>query len=283
MKSSVNQQKPFEAICRHLHKDEHGIWFADKSEKCFYPEDGEKRLVGIEEDSFWFQHRRNCIIEVVTAYPPDGWIMDIGGGNGFVTLGLTNAGFDAILLEPDRNAVMNAYRRGVTQIVCSTIESAGFESNSIPAVGIFDVLEHIEDDLSLLKKIRKILKTKGKLYITAPAFPFLWSKEDEYGKHFRRYTLHQVEQKLHQSGFQIEYKTYLFFYLPLPLFCVKTIPTKLGLAKVYTHEQTRQEHVIQSGLKKKMLDKLNAWELHRIGLGKRIPLGTSVLVAAYAC
>ena len=269
-------------ICRHLNQNELGIWLATQSEKCFYPEDGEKRFVGIEDDSFWFGHRRNCIIEIVKKYPPDGLIIDVGGGNGFVTLAMKQAGFNAVLLEPNIKAAMNAFRRGITQIICSTLDSAQFDAGSIGALGLFDVIEHIENDMAFLKTIRKLLKTKGKLYLTVPAFPSLWSAEDRYARHFRRYTLRLITKQLRQCGFEIDHATYLFSYLPLPLFLVKTLPTELGWARTYTHEQTRREHVLQPGLKKKVLDGIHTWERHMIKTGKTIPFGTSILVSAYA-
>jgi hypothetical protein len=37
---------------------------------------------------------------VVRQYPPSGPIIDIGGGNGLVSQGLIQSGFDAIVIEP---------------------------------------------------------------------------------------------------------------------------------------------------------------------------------------
>ncbi|MHC4962201.1 MAG: class I SAM-dependent methyltransferase [Planctomycetota bacterium] len=268
-------------ICRHMARDESGIWHSQQSEECHYPEDGAQRLSCLEEDSFWFIHRRNCILGMMKRFPPESLIIDVGGGNGFVTLGLKNAGFSAVLLEPSVTAVMNAYQRGVDQIICSTVDHARFDPHSIPAIGIFDVLEHIEDDRSFIIKLRDILTPGGKLYLTVPAFQCLWSLQDQYAEHFRRYRLNALCSQLDKCGFVVDYATYLFSYLALPLFLVKVIPTKLGLAKICTHEQTRHEHVIQPGLKKKALDAIHAWEQRRIRKGNVIPLGTSVMISAH--
>ena len=218
---------------------------------------------------------------MIQRFPPENMIVDVGGGNGFITLGLNNAGFNAVLLEPSAKAAMNAYQRGVAQIICSTVDQAQFDPHSIPAIGIFDVLEHIEDDYSFIKKLREILTPEGKLYLTVPAFPCLWSLEDQYAEHFRRYQLKPLRAQLDKCGFVVDYATYLFSYLALPLFLVKVVPTRLGLAKIYTHEQTRREHVVQSGFKKKILDRLHAREQKRIRKGYTIRLGTSIMMSAH--
>jgi SAM-dependent methyltransferase len=270
-------------ICRHLIQNELGMWCSEKSERCHYPQDGAKKLVHIEEESFWFVHRRDCVIKMVEKCPPEHFVMDVGGGNGHIAAGLRNAGFNVVLLEPNIKAAIHASGRGITQIICATLGQAQLEPHSIPAIGIFDVLEHIEEDRSFLKQIREILEPQGRLYLTVPAFGFLWSLEDRYAQHFRRYRLGQLRSVLHQCGFAVDYSTYLFSYLLMPLLCAKTIPTKLGLSKISTKEQIRQDHVIGPGLKKSILDKMNAWELRRVMKGKRIPWGTSIMIAAHAC
>jgi SAM-dependent methyltransferase len=270
-------------ICRHLIQNELGMWCSEKSEKCHYPEDGEQRLARIEEKSFWFLHRRDCVIRMIETFPPEHFIMDVGGGNGLIAAGLKDSGFNVVLLEPNINSAIHASQRGIEQIICATTGQAQLESHSIPAVGVFDVLEHIEDDRSFLNQVRDILEPQGKLYLTVPAFGFLWSMEDQYARHFRRYRLGSLGSLLRQCGFAVDYSTYLFSSLLVPLFFIKTIPTKLGLSKIYTHEQTWQEHVIGPGFKKSILDKIHAWELRRIMAGKWIPWGTSVMIAAHAC
>lgn len=279
--TSPHNNFDLDRICRHLDKDRFGIWHSRNSEKCHYPEDGAERLAGIEEESFWFTHRKNCIIELVRRFPPGGFIVDVGGGTGFVTMGLMQAGFDTLLLEPRAGAVMYAHQRGVAHILCATIDQTTFDPHSIPAVGVFDVLEHIKDDAAFLVTLKELLMPTGKLYLTVPAFQCLWSHEDGYAEHFRRYRLGMLCSRLQQCGFEIDYATYFFSYLAIPLFFVKVIPTKLRLAKPYTHEQTRQEHVIQSGWRKRILDQIHAWEQGRIKKGKQIFLGTSILIAAH--
>ncbi|MFC1630589.1 hypothetical protein ACFL2N_01475 [Pseudomonadota bacterium] len=79
-----------------------GIWYSSDNQNISYPSDGNENCFTIEDNSFWFKHRNECIIAIFKSYPPNdnGMIFDIGGGNGFVSLGLTKGGFDVALVEP---------------------------------------------------------------------------------------------------------------------------------------------------------------------------------------
>ena len=67
---------------------------------------------------------------------------------------------------------INAYKRGIKNVLCSTLEDAGFELCSVDSVGLFDVVEHIEDDYLFLKNINKYLKDDGYIYINVIALWF---------------------------------------------------------------------------------------------------------------
>lgn len=50
-----------------------------------------------------------------------------------------------------------------------------------------NVLEHIQDDLSVLKEMTDKLSAKGKIYLYLPAKMLFWSRLDEEIGHYRRY------------------------------------------------------------------------------------------------
>ena len=103
-----------QAISTGLTLSEDGIWYASDTETISYPSDGNEACFSVEENSFWFRHRNNCIVSVVNSYPPanKGTIFDIGGGNGFVSSRLANAGFDVALVEPGPTGAYYAKTRG---------------------------------------------------------------------------------------------------------------------------------------------------------------------------
>jgi SAM-dependent methyltransferase len=169
----------------------------------------------------------------VKTYPPEdnGTIFEIGGGNGIVSLGLVNAGFDVALLEPGNVGAINAKKRGLKNVICATTDTAKLKQYSLPAVGLFDVIEHIEDDFAFLQSIRNLMKKGGRLYATVPSYSLLWSEEDVFAGHFRRYALEDISKVLECAGFQVEFSSYIFRFLPIPIFLFRTLPYKIGLSK----------------------------------------------------
>lgn len=260
-----------------------GIYYADSNEKVNYPDDGNDECFEIEEDSFWFQHRNNCIIEMIKNYPPNhnGLIFDIGGGNGYVAKGIKEAGWDVVLVEPGSSGARNAKKRGIAHVVCASSQSAKFKHGTLPAIGVFDVVEHIENDIEFLNHLWELLIPGGMLYITVPAYQSLWSLEDEDAGHFRRYTLNQLEGKLEQSGFSVKYSTYFFTFLPTIIFLFRTLPYRFNLLKKEkNYTRRKNDHSIRQGLHKLIIKFL--MNLETIFISKRIIIyhGGSCLISA---
>jgi len=261
-----------------LHPD--GIWYARHATPIEYPEEGNAFCYGVEEDSFWFNHRNAFILEALQSYPPGGAFFDVGGGNGYVALAIREAGIETVLVEPGIEGVLNAQRRGLDRLVCATLETAGFRPHSLPAVGMFDVLEHIADDLAFLERIREVLIPKGRLYLTVPAYHFLWSTEDDFAQHFRRYTLPQLNRLLNQAGLSTEYSTYIFATLPAPIFLFRTLPSKLGWRKKGDLNRIEAELKPSSTTANELLDSILRLELRTLKRLKSLPFGGSCLIVA---
>lgn len=260
-----------------LVRGEDGVWRAHGGEAVSYPEEGHKFLAGVEESSFWFAHRNLAIQQLVRRNPPDGPIFDVGGGNGFVSRGLVDAGFDVVLVEPGPDGVANALRRQVPTVVQATAQAAGFRPGSLPAVGMFDVLEHIEDDRGTLRWLTTALRPGGRLYLTVPAFGWLWSGEDVSAGHHRRYSRSSLVARLREAGLQVDQASYLFAPLVPPLFLLRTLPSVLGVRRRPKGLQ-KTEH--SGGGLAGALAPLLSWERGRLARGAPIPWGTSVIAAA---
>lgn len=276
----LNLMNP-EDMADNLLRREDNLWVARTREaRVSYPEAGSAICLSFEEDSYWFRHRNRCIAAVVRRFHRGGTIWDVGGGNGFVSRGLLDAGFDVALLEPSAEGARNALRRGIPQVVCSTLEDARFHPGSLPAVGLFDVLEHVEDDRGFLRLLRGHLAPEGRLFLTVPALPWLWSSNDSASGHFRRYTGASLRRAFAEAGFRVDYLTAFFRPLVLPLFLGRALPSRLGLRRAVRPEVTRREHGAGRGPLQSALAKLLEREERLIGEGRELSLGTSLLAAA---
>jgi SAM-dependent methyltransferase len=266
-----------------LRLTEPGLWTSGAHARVSFPAGGHDECMGVEDSSFWFRHRNACLLEIFRALPPGGTVFEVGGGNGFVAQALTRAGYETVLLEPGPDGARNALARGLETVVCSTFEAAAFRDGSIPAAGMFDVLEHSEDDVAFLGNVHRALAPGGRFYVTVPAYPALWSAEDEHAGHFRRYTAGGLRTRLANTGFGIERITYFFAPLVLPILLLRALPRRLGLASGGAEAidaKARRHHAPGPGPGERALGALLALELAQLRQGARIPIGSSCLAVA---
>jgi SAM-dependent methyltransferase len=69
-------------------------------------------------------------------------------------------------------------------------------------VGAFDVLEHIEEDQTVLDQLFQAVRPGGGLLLTVPQHQSLWSETDVRACHKRRYTREDLVRKVESAGFQ---------------------------------------------------------------------------------
>ena len=199
-----------------------GIWEAPKTDAISYTENGHELIKDCEEGSFWFKHRLDSISYLTKAYNIQ-FLLDVGGGNGLISNHLQNNEIHCALLEPAKEAIINAQNTGLKCLICSSLYEAKFKGDTWESIGIFDVLEHIEDDEIFLQEIHRVLKPNGRLFLSVPAYQALFSDFDREVGHFRRYTLADLTNKLNAVGFEVNYKTYLFSFLPIPIFLFRIL------------------------------------------------------------
>lgn len=275
---TINQFKEFLSSSEGF-SFQNGIWYAADSSRPSYPDNGHDDYFIIEENSFWFHHRNNCLLSVISRYTHGELFFDVGGGNGFVTMALENEQIPVVLVEPGKSGVENARRRELANVVCGNLKDLGRLAGQIPSIGAFDVIEHIQDDEKFVKEIHTMLKPEGTLFVTVPAFQFLWSDEDKDAGHFRRYSRNSLTELLKNNNFEILFSTYFFSFLVLPLFFIRSLPSKTGLRK-RSKARTMKEHRQNVGFLGRILEMIWQWELGRIRNRKFIPFGTSCLIVA---
>lgn len=268
------------AITTNLIQTSNGVWVARHNREVSYPAEGNNSCFAVEDTSFWFRHRNAVISHLVRHYTPSATFFDIGGGNGCVSNALQSSGIDAVLVEPGPAGALNAKKRGVRTVVQSTLEDAGFAPNSIPSAGLFDVIEHIENDLDFLRMVHNSVRPHGTVYITVPAYKFLWSHDDERAGHFRRYTVQSLSSVLSEAGFEVRYATYLFAFLVPPIFLFRTIPSWVGARKSISSATRQNEHSTGKGIMHAALQKWLGAELRCVMKRKKIAIGSSCIAVA---
>jgi len=259
-----------------------GLWSLVhcESEALSYPTHANDECNAIEDSSYWFRHRNHCIAALLQERIHDGVVLDVGGGNGSTAQVLNEAGLNCWLVEPGASGCHNARDRGIPTVILGTLQDIQFPSESVAGVGMFDVVEHIEDVDSLLGEVRRVLRPGGLIAVTVPAIPWLWSSEDVYAGHYRRYTVRSLRQTLRRCGFEVEVANYLFGPLVLPLLTCRALPSLLGIRRGGNWKRAAREHGSTGGLMASGIKALLAREQRRLTHDKWPTLGTSCIALA---
>jgi len=254
------------------------FWAADDLASVSYPLAAQAQIATIEDSSFWFRHRNRVIGAVVRRYPPAGPILDVGGGNGAVSRALGRCGISAIVLEPGVDGSSIAHARGLT-VIQANFDGELFAEGTVPAIGLFDVIEHVVDDVQLLRGSRTAMRSGGLLYVTVPALQSLWSSDDEFAGHHRRYNRLVLRAALLASGFEIVALSAFFSLLIPPTFLFRTLPSAWGSRRVKDVDQAFKHHRPGQQLGG-LMERLLAVEHAMIARGNALPFGTSLIAVA---
>lgn len=232
-----------------------------------------------EQRSFWFRHRNKIILAAVTRYPPNGTILDVGAGNGFVSQALQQH-WETIAIEPGSSGADHARSRGVRNVICATLDQSGLAGGSAGAIGVFDVVEHTRDDVEFLRSLSPYLKPLGRIYITVPAYQALWSGEDVHAGHFRRYSRSAIAEVCRRAGLEVEFSSYFFSILPPAIFVVRVLPEKLRLVQPRDEPSSVRQHDLGGSRLREMAERFFTPEVMMIARGRSIPFGASCIVVA---
>lgn len=131
---------------------------------------------------------------------PNGITVDFGAGIGTLSLIFKkNYLINCLCVEIDKKNKEILRSRNLTQI-----DSMDAIKDEVDLIFSSNVLEHIENDVSILKKMQKKLKNDGVIYLYLPAKMILWSALDEKVGHYRRYEISELREKCKEAGLKIK-------------------------------------------------------------------------------
>jgi SAM-dependent methyltransferase len=195
--------------------------------KIHYPINGwDSEQEDKEHMGYWARHRADAIYNLLNENGV-GLVWEIGAGNGNVAINLLNEGLSVIAIEPLRGGAEVLAKAGL-RTYQATLDQLKLPDCSISALGMFDVLEHLEKPADTLLEIRRVLKSGGSFICTVPAHQWLFSDFDERIGHFRRYSVKELTGEIVSAGFRIVKIHYLFGLLVLPALVLRRVPYLLG-------------------------------------------------------
>lgn len=166
----------------------------------------EERQLTIAPEAHWYYASKAAALLSFAGNIPE-HILDVGAGDGFFSRYLLNhsAAKFAECVDPNYQTVGNEVINNKTLVKCRHIDHSDAR-----LVLMMDVLEHVDDDVALLKDTISKVSGGTRFLLTVPAFNFLWSRHDDYLEHKRRYTLRQLENTVERSGLQVVKGAYFF-------------------------------------------------------------------------
>ncbi len=250
-----------------------------------YDEVGFDTLRDMQERHFWYRGRHRFLLQAVNRFLPKSAhpfsAIDLGGGAGgwvsylarhrpemFAPLALADSSLVALtlaasVLPPEAER----YQIDLMQLNMHEAWDVAF---------LLDVIEHIPDDLKVIKEASNALKPGGYLFVTAPAFPQFWSYNDDMAQHLRRYRKSNFAKLANDSGLILCDARYFMFYLS-PLYLLSRARFGFdGMTLAHKKELITKQHQVPLAPINTILSTIFAAE-SPIGHWLQFPWGTSIL------
>lgn len=163
-------------------------------------------LARAEERHFWFVNRRKLVLALLQRYfRGSQTFLEVGCGTGFLAAQVARTFPEWQVSGSDYSAT------GIGQAAqrANRVEWLRMDALKIPFEDEFDlicaldVIEHIDDDRTVLKQFHNATRPGGGLILTVPQHAWLWSPFDKASGHKRRYRRDDLAGKVTAAGFTV--------------------------------------------------------------------------------
>lgn len=136
-----------------------------------------------------------------------GTVLEVGSGHGRYARLLAPRVKRLIVSDIDPSAVDRLRTELGSLPNVEFLAMAGVDPNRlggpVNTILMVNVLEHIEDDVTVLHSCKRALTPNGRLILFVPALPSLYSRMDEEAGHFRRYRREELRKTMAGAGFHV--------------------------------------------------------------------------------
>lgn len=183
----------------------------------------EEQILGNAIHTHWYYVSKGQAMRQLLRGVPCGRVLDVGAGSGIFSKQLIDHGRtqDSVCVDPGYVADRHEHYHGQPIAFVRSVDRVDQD-----VVLMMDVLEHVDDDVALLRQYTKSAPSGTHVLITVPAFQSLWSGHDVFLDHRRRYTAAMIEKTVQDSGLQV-IRTRYFFGLLFPVIAVLRVYNRL--------------------------------------------------------
>jgi SAM-dependent methyltransferase len=175
----------------------------------------------LEQKHWWYRGTRSVYRTLLRHYAPRarGPVLDLGCGSGGNLELLSNWGL-VTGLDPWPPALHLCAGTGA-RLVQGQAEALPFCDAAFGLVAMLGVLEHVTEDMRMLREARRVCRPSGTLLLLTSAFHFLWSAHDAANRHVRRYTAGELRAKATRVGLRVRYLGYVNVALFPAIACIR--------------------------------------------------------------
>lgn len=167
----------------------------------------ETDILGEKISGHWYYRSKARAVSRFLENTKISTILDVGAGSGFFSKYLlaSSAAKDAWCVDISYERDFDESESGKPVHFRRSVDAVDAD-----LVLLMDVLEHVDDDVGLLKDYVSKVPLGTHFLISVPAFEFLWSEHDVYLEHKRRYRLSQIEGVAERAGLTVKQGAYYF-------------------------------------------------------------------------
>jgi len=228
----------------------------------------------VENSYFWFLSRNEIISKIIsklTTLKSGDDVIDIGcGTGGFASVLAHN--FNVCCLDMEPIALDYCKKRGLEDRFLGSTTEMIETGRKFKTAFMLDVIEHIEDDKSVVADVFNLLEPGGYFVAAVPAYQWMWSGHDEMHMHFRRYSMKSFLPLFENAGFDLKYQSYFNTFLCIPAIAKRMLDKFTGADK----KNTEPVDILPEYLNKffKKIFSAEKYFLPKI----KFPFGLSILV-----
>ena len=181
-------------------------------------------LAEADTSHWWFRNKAAYVSAALRreGFPP-GPLVDLGSGSGGVTAMLGWPPEETVVVDGSPDLIRLATARHALEGVVADLSDVPLPDGHAAVVCLLDVIEHLPDPRAALREARRLLKPGGRLVVTVPAHPTLWSAADVALGHVKRYTRPDLRGLLVSEGFVVRSLSHIFSWLALPVWLKRKV------------------------------------------------------------
>jgi SAM-dependent methyltransferase len=195
----------------------------------------------MQAEHFWFVARRRLILDWLgrCRLGEGASFLDLGTGSGDVAMLARRHGFRAVAADALVES-QESVRRVDPDLPFHAVSVYRLPFRGLDAIGLFDVLEHLDRPADALVEVRHALRDGGVLLVTVPARSELWTNVDRYSGHRLRYDRRVLADELRRAGLRLVRASYFMLPLVPALLAVRRLGRESmpdGLSDAEVHER----------------------------------------------